>query len=287
MEEDTYEPVTARPAMGLPPSTPPPTDSSARREGEDTGLTSRFSRFLDSVLGDPSTPARAPPNTPATASTSSRQRATDMLTSLDRQLERIEQIGIKEMNTPRKRSGGTTETKSQESEDMIRQKSTPTKTPKKVLFQTPETGGGGGETRGAAEQTPGRMINVTRVLTLIDNIQDSDSLETLHDAFIHNDLDKAKTVKGISDKLAATVTSRNRDERMMIFKAIEDRKAYLFRQTKRAVASKSGGAAPNKEHLIDEILTRKITHHSTGQPYTHEELKTKNVRSLQSILSRK
>lgn len=77
MEEDTYEPVRARPALGLPPP-PPPTGgrggggasgasavsggggASGGGSGGADPLSSRFSRFLDSIIGTPSAPVRPP-----------------------------------------------------------------------------------------------------------------------------------------------------------------------------------------------------------------------------------
>jgi hypothetical protein len=187
--------------------------------------------------------------------------------------------------TPRSAGTGTTEGKSQESEDILRQRRSPPKqTPKKVLFQTPETGGGkAAETGGAAEQTPGRIMSLSRAISAIGNTTRSEFLDTVEKAMKNKNMKLLTSLQGIGPATASVLLSDDPDEKRMIMRAIEDRRKTI---SPPRPPTESGGAAPNRYHLFDEILTRKLRHHTTGEPYTLEQLKSLNTRSLLSIVSR-
>lgn len=350
-EEDTYEPVTARPAMGLPVTR----DGRLRADAiSASGIgDERFNRFLDEIVGRPSRESRR--NVAAEVASvagqnprrvrfnnrrnqanralttvlqsqqtdsqaddiesgsvtrpTQRQRrqshppaSTEIITSLERQLKRIEDMGRTPQTPPHPRTsaererllssveqrvqsmgGGEEERKSQESEDILRQRRSPPKqTPKKVLFQTPsdETGG---EMGGAADQTAGRL---TRANNVIGNISDPEQLNNLESAIRSNDRQSLERIRGIGSVTASILLSEDPDEQRIIMKSIKNRRETIS-PPRPSRSSESGVDRTRRYHLFDEILSRNLRHHTTGEPYTLEQLKGLTTRSLQSILSRK
>lgn len=219
---------------------------------------------LDDELNRMSAPANTPVSTPSVP----RKSPSEALASAARRLSSLEQTMEQKGLTPKKAPAAS---------------KTPTKTPKKVLFQTPETGGGGGrgsDTGGAADQTGGRSKPISEKARLhVKHIYWISDLNAIENAILTNTPNEQ--IKGLGPTTVKTLMSGDSSIRQAILKQIDDRRREL------RDVSESGGAAPNKEALIDKILEKGLKHHSTGQAYTREGLRRTTVRYLQSILSKK